>query len=297
MMNRGTLQALKELNLTQKIALTQSRIRDYYRHFNGNIYVSFSGGKDSTVLLDIVRSVYPSVPAVFYNTGLEYPEIVDHVRKTKNVIEVRPKITFKQTIEQYGYPVVSKEVAQKIHEIRTTKSSKLRNKRLHGDNKGNGKIPEKWKFLIDAPFKISHRCCYHLKKSPSKHFEKESGLHPIVGMMTEDSTLRVTNYLKYGCNQFTSNRPMSTPMAFWTEADVWDYIHTQKLPVSSIYSKGYTRTGCMFCLFGVGLEKYRTGINKFDLMKETHPGLYDYCMNTLDCRSVLNYVYQGEYEE
>lgn len=50
---------------------------------------------------------------------------------------------------------------------------------------------------------------------------------------------------------------------------------------------GVTRTGCMFCLFGVHLEKHP---NRFEKMRKTHPKLYDYCMNTLGIKQVLDYI-------
>ena len=102
---------------------------------------------------------------------------------------------FTQVIEKYGYPVISKETAQKIREVRTTKSEKLKNKRLYGDEWGNGKLSEKWKFLINAPFKISERCCHVMKKGPIKKYAKETGRGAIVGTMAADSRLRKTAYL------------------------------------------------------------------------------------------------------
>ena len=65
-----------------KIVRSNKRIIDFYNHFDGNVYVAFSGGKDSTVLLDLVRKIYPDVPGVFVDTGLEYPEIGDYAVST-----------------------------------------------------------------------------------------------------------------------------------------------------------------------------------------------------------------------
>ena len=64
------LKQKQSLPLEAKIAMTLRRIREWYEYWDGNVYVSFSGGKDSTVLLHLVRQHYPGVPAVFSDTGL-----------------------------------------------------------------------------------------------------------------------------------------------------------------------------------------------------------------------------------
>ncbi len=275
-----------------KIAMSKQRIREWYRHYYGNVYVAFSGGKDSTVLLDLVRSEYPDVPAVFADTGLEYPEIRQFVKTIDNVTWIKPKMKFPEVIEKYGYPVASKETSQKIHEVVRTKSVKFRHKRLFGDNNKykSGKIPNKWQFLINADFKVSHKCCDILKKNPSKKFEKDVGLKPMTGVMAKDSKLRKQKYINRGCNSF-GKRPESMPLAFWTENDIWEYIKKKNLPYSKIYDMGYNNTGCMFCMFGVHMEKSDLfHKNRFQRMKQTHPKLWNYCINKLGLRKVLNTI-------
>lgn len=283
------LKRLQELPLVQKIALTERRLSQFYYHYKGNVYISFSGGKDSTALLHLARNLFPDIKAAFIDTGLEYPEIRDFVKQAENVDWVKPQKTFKQVIDQYGYPVVSKEVAQKINDIRTTKSDKFRNKRLYGDAKGNGKLPEKWKYLIDAPFKISGTCCEALKKRPAKKYEKETGLHAIVGTMAAESYLRKTQWLRGGCNSFSTSRPMSAPMSFWTEEDVLKYLSDFNVEYSKIYDMGEKRTGCMFCMFGCQFDD-EDGIQRFERMKTSHPKQYTYCMDNLGLRDVLAFV-------
>ena len=280
------LKQRQSLPLEAKIKLSLDRIKKFHDYFNGNIYISFSGGKDSTVLLNLVRSLYPKVPAVFVNTGLEYPEIVEFVKTKKNVIWLKPKMNFKDVIEKYGYPVVSKEVSRAIYEIRNANQN-TKNTRLYGDSRGNGKMSMKWRYLINAPFKISNSCCNVIKKRPLKIYNKETNFKPIVGMMAGDSRRRQFVYLQNGCNTFDINNPMSNPLMVWLEKDIWDYIKKYNIPYSSIYDKGYHRTGCMFCMFGVHLEEKP---NRFQLMEKTHPKLYKYCMENLGCKKVLDYI-------
>ena len=265
------------------------RIRQFYDYYNGEIYVSFSGGKDSNVLLDIVRQEYPNVPAVFIDTGLEYPEIREFVKTIKNVTWVKPAMNFKDVLEKYGYPLVSKEQAQCIREVQkgTTEyiESKRRGKVLGRNGRPVGAVSKKWQYLMDQKdIMISEKCCDVMKKRPAHAYEKETKRHPVIGTMAEDSRLRRQSLQKYGCNGFDMKNPHSRPISIWLEKDVWEYTKTKNLPYSKIYDMGYPRTGCMFCMFGVHLEKEP---NRFQLMQKTHPKLYDYCMEKLGCRKAL----------
>lgn len=107
------LRQLQAMPLSIKIRLTQNRIREWVNEFGTDgVYVSFSGGKDSTVLLDIVRKLYPTVRGVFVDTGLEFPEIREFVKTYENVEWLKPKMNFKEVIKKYGYPFTSKETAE-----------------------------------------------------------------------------------------------------------------------------------------------------------------------------------------
>lgn len=92
------LRALQAKTLEEKIQISTARIIEWYENWEGQVYVSFSGGKDSTVLLDLVRKIYPDVPAVFADTGLEYPEIREFVKGYDNVVWVKPKMTFSEVL-------------------------------------------------------------------------------------------------------------------------------------------------------------------------------------------------------
>ena len=127
------LEQMQSLPLEAKIRMTEQRIRLWIDTFGADgVYVSFSGGKDSTVLLDILRNRMGerSIPAVFVDTGLEYPEIREFVRSFENVVWLKPKMNFKQVIEKYGYPFISKEVSESVQGARKYLTSILEEKSL-----------------------------------------------------------------------------------------------------------------------------------------------------------------------
>lgn len=172
---RQDLKIMQGWSLERKIRVAQTRIMEWYMRYDGQVFISFSGGKDSTVLLDLARRVYPDIPAVYVDTGLEYPELRDFVKTKDNVIWLRPRYPFTQILEKYGYPIISKEVSDVINGAR--KGQPYRLARLNGellDKNGKKSIYncENYKYLLDAPFKISARCCYHMKKAPLNKFEK-----------------------------------------------------------------------------------------------------------------------------
>ena len=249
-----------------------------------NVYVAFSGGKDSTVLLDIARKLYPEITGVFNNTGLELPEIIKFVKTFDNIVTLRPKMPFHQVIEKYGWPVISKEQSQFIHEYRNTKSDKLRSLRWNGRSNGRSKISECWKFAVNAPFKISHICCDKLKKDPAKRFEKKTGMKPMLGNMMGESQLRRQH--GHICNLYDVKRPVSKPLLQWEESDIWAYIKENDLPYCEAYDQGWERTGCVFCMYGI----HKDDPNRFQMIKTSHPNLYDYCINKLGAGEVLDFM-------
>lgn len=338
------LRQKQSLPLEGKIILAEQRIREWYDHWAGDVYISFSGGKDSTVLLDLVKRLYPDVPAVFVDTGLEYPEVRRFATERADVV-LRPEMRFDQVIKTYGYPVVSKEVANTVagakrsiekgvYSLRLCKLGVKRDEYggLHDDGKYNydttidgSKFRQtKWRFLLDAGFKVSACCCDVMKKRPLEIYEKQTGRKPIIATMAVESMNRESAWLKNGCNAFNAKKPKSTPMSFWTEQDVLHYLKQNNIPYCSVYgdirvkppkdtidgqmniidyigcyepgdtleTTGCDRTGCMFCAFGI---KQEGTPNRFQRMKETHPRQYAYCMKSLEegglgLREVLEYI-------
>lgn len=288
-MTKDELIILQHYPLDLKVAKSRQRIREWVGHYGEDgVYVSFSGGKDSVVLLDLVRQEYPNVLAVFCDTGLEFPEIKEFVKTFDNVEIIRPRKSFREVITNYGYPIISKEVSNKIYDIQHSNSEKLIKRRLHGrEGDGAFKLPEKWHYLLDMDFRISDKCCYHLKKSPFRRYENKTHRVPILGNMACESMLRETWYLKYGCNAFEKSKPSSTPLGFWTEQDVYGYIvengleiapvygEIKKTPAGRYYMDGRNRTGCVFCGYGCHREKCP---NRYQQLEASHKRLYDYCI-------------------
>ena len=325
--NKGDLQQMQSLPLSAKIIMTQQRIRQWYDYWDGDVYVSFSGGKDSTVLKHIIDNMsgIGKVPAVFVKTGLEYPESQQFVKAINageyecfnpDVEILRPEMRFYEVVKQYGYPVASKEVSQTVYEGKRsldTGKYTYRIKKLNGEavdkdgNLSSYNIPQ-WKFLLDAPFEVSHKCCDVMKKAPAKNYEKQTRRKPFIGTQATESRLRQTKWLRFGCNAFEQKRPTSQPLSFWTEQDILHYIKKYNVPYCSVYgdiqikqqnadivpgqtnlidylgcyepedkleTTGCDRTGCIFCMFGCHLEK---APNRFQRLKETHPRQYKYCI-------------------
>lgn len=332
--NKEELKALQSLPLHHKIALTQARIEEWVEHYGEDgVYVSFSGGKDSTVLLHIVREMYPDIEAVFVNTGLEYPEIQKFVKTFDNVTILRPNIRFDEVIKKYGYPVISKEVSNTIAGARRSIEKGVYSHRLcklgvsredYGGLLDDGKYDydkalerskfrqHKWKPLLEASFYCSSYCCDEMKKKPAAKYEKKTGKKPMIAELAEESANRENAWFKNGCNGFGAKKPKSTPMAFWTEQDVLQYIKDNNIPIASVYgdivyaedpeqvrwseavpamaeldtasqrkltTTGCKRTGCIFCAFGAHCR----GDTRFVDLKETHPRQYEYCIGGGEC--------------
>ena len=250
--------SLLALPLEDKIVTSWEKIDQWYTAWGGQSYVSFSGGKDSTVLAYLAARYLASfrtppwpLNLVFVNTGLEYPEIqrfvneyAEWLRKefphiTVNLVRLRPKMNIRQVVTKYGYSIVSKEVAGVVYETRKNpncvRAKKLRGELLDKDGNPSAYNCDNWSFLLDAPFPISDRCCHVMKKASAHRYEGETKEKPMVATMADEGRQRFQKWIATGCNAFEGKQPMGKPMSFWTEQDVLRFIVERGIPYSSVY--------------------------------------------------------------
>lgn len=303
--NIGDLCQMQSLPLHSKIRMTEQRIEGWIDEFGEDgVYIAFSGGKDSTVLLDIIRNRmgYKNIPAVFVDVPTQFIELREFVKTWKDVEIIKPKISFMDICEKYGFPLISKEVALKVVRIHKNPETSTYWKYFDGSVKGKSVFDcSKYRFIIDAPFNISHQCCEEMKHKPSFEYGNKTHRKPIVATMADESKSRTKTWLQHGCNAFEAKRKISAPISFWTEQDILTYIHTYSIPICSVYGKvvenyeaeglldgqvtfddfkcdkiykttGCNRTGCALCGFGchLGNSRYR-----FAELRETHPKMYN----------------------
>jgi len=277
------------LSLEEKIKIAENNIWEWHEYWKGKVYVAFSGGKDSICLLHLVRLMFPKIPAVYYSIGIEFPEVMKIIKTTNNIQIIKPRISFKKVLQNYGYPIVSKETAFKIREARNTSSSYLRNMRIIGDlGKYNSGIPVKYRYLLEAPFLISEKCCNIFKKEPSFRYVKEIGRQPMIGVKAKDSQQRESSQKRYGCNAFHLRNPQGRPIMSWSDEDAWAYIKWYQLEYPALYDMGWSQTGCVACGFGITNE---VSPNRFERMRKTHPKLWNYCIKKLGYAKVLDFMH------
>ena len=268
MPTRDELRMLQALPLSLKIRMTKRRILDWIKEFGEDgVYLSWSGGKDSTVLRHIIMQDFPGVVSVFVDTGLEYPEIRRFVNATKDRGEpveiLRPAMRFDEVIKTLGYPIIGKRQADTIELARKNMGAGKYSLRLRllgitpEEAEANGwKIPpddllqryenaadgskfsvEHHKKLLYADFKVSAKCCDVMKKKPASEYQRRTGRMPIIATMAQESMVRESAWLKNGCNAFNAKHPSSQPMSFWTGNDVLEYIKTYDVEIASVYGE------------------------------------------------------------
>lgn len=289
-MNIGDLKQRQGLPLEAKIKKSIRVIEDFYEIYEGDVYIG-RGGVDSTIVSWLAQqSIYKDKIENVCVAGVEPIENIKFNRE-QGVKLLKGGGTM-NVIEEWGYPLISKQVAAYISRYTRTKHEWVKEKRLNGFMGRNGKrimmgsIPKKYQFLIYAPFEVSERCCDKTKKKPLKQYEKISKKHPITGEMASESLLRKNNYLKHGCIMTDKKAPKCTPIGFWTSKDIKECILKYNIPYSKdiygdivevngelVFSKEQ-RTGCTICAFGIMFDE-----DRFERLKAKNPMQYNYMMD------------------
>ena len=261
-----------------KVRMTETRLREFINYYGENdVAICISGGLDSTAGAHFIWQRYPKVKAVSV-MGIECKENIEQMIIMRDVWghdvkPVRPGMSQEAVLKAFGYPVVSKRASKSLNYLQNPTEENYWSRRLalegltREDKKAPSfKLAEKWKFLINAPFKIDNKCCYYMKETAVQNYCKENGYASIICTLVEESQNRLDGYCKKGgCNSFEGTGE-STPFSFWTKQDILRYLHENKVDISKAYGeiqideegKYYTtkakRTGCPICMYGMELD-------------------------------------------
>ena len=260
------------MTLDDKVTEACHRIEDVWNETDGKCYVSFSGGKDSTVLLALIKmcqELYTvgDIPAVFSNTGIELGVTVDFVKWVKenwypNVVIIHPVKPFDTVLKEHGKPIRSKLKSKKLHQFHYGKRTEALLLLLLGktmQNKSTCKyvLANKDLHMIhdDFPIKPSAECCDWMKKKPFEHYAKETGMKgAMLGLRASEGGAResaMATRVRYGgkpCTWLKGKIIQKAPIIDWTDEDVEEFINEYNVPLSTAYTiHHFDRTGCMAC--------------------------------------------------
>lgn len=269
--------------LDVKITNAMHRIEDLYYSTNGKCFVAFSGGKDSTVILALIKmceEIYTipedGIKAVFCDTGIELGATRDFVRWCKdsewysNIEIIRPKVTFKWILDNYGKPMKSKIKSDFISRYQKKNNMNAFKYLIYGQSSTGKKyiktkIADKDLHILSKDFDISvsNNCCEFLKKRPSMDFAKENDMKgQITGIRTSEGGVRelsTIKRLKDGgklCTAKKGDLTVKMPIIDWTDDDIEQFIDLYNVPLSKAYTEyGMDRTGCIGCPFSRELKE------------------------------------------
>lgn len=252
-----------------------------------NFYISFSGGKDSTVLHHSIDEALPNnnIPRVFINTGIEYRFIQEFVKDMakvdKRIQIVNSGVNIPTMLKEKGFPFKSKLHAEFVHRYQQKGAFEKANLNYYLGLKATGieasakfKCPQKLKYQFSDSFKlpISAYCCNELKKKPLHKWEKDNNRPiAIIGTRQEEGGARA---MHQGCvlkqngkiKKFKPLNPCSEDFEDW-------YIKTRKIELCKLYYPPYNfeRTGCKGCPFAIKLQ------NELEIMEKYLPNERKQC--------------------
>lgn len=290
-----------------------------------NCHVSV-GGLDSITLLIFLKSIGITVPAIsashLEDISIQKIHSQLGVEKVKPLKKGEGYWTKSEVIREFGFPVLSKELARKIELLQnpTERNKTVRHAIITGETGAYGgyrkntrmKMSQKWleKFggyenetegvhYQTPDFKVSSKCCYYLKEKPCENWAKEHKSAPYLGLMASEGGRRETSLKINGCNYFGKTAVRSAPFAIFSRQDLLELALELEVPIPDIYGAIerkkdgtlYTtkaqRTGCSMCGFGIHLEKRP---HRFDVLKERNETEWRYWMYEVGWGSVLDYI-------
>lgn len=315
----------QQLPYEAKIAYAELRAREFADECarrDLNVHVSV-GGLDSITLLMFLRSIGIDCPAVSVSS-LE-DKSIQHIHKQLGVISLRPLKSKVEVIREFGYPILSKEIAGKIALLQnpSEKNKTVRHAIITGETGEYGgnltgtrmQLSAKWLKLFGGyenetegthyavpDFKVSDKCCYYLKEKPCDDWAKANNSVPYLGLMASEGGRREKALMRNGCNYFGETTIRSAPFAIFSRQDILQLALDLNVPVPEIYGKiqtdangnlqttGAQRTGCSICGFGIHLEKRP---HRFDQLYERNPKEWEFWMYEMGMGHVLDYIGVG----
>lgn len=310
-----------------KVAHAEVKAREFYDHMGGNVFCSVGGLDSITLLTFLRREVSKDIPGVSVSS-LEDKSIQKVHRQFDNFVVLTPLKSKVQVLREHGYPVLSKEKAEKIQLLQnpTEKNSTARHAIMTGECGQLGgfktietgsrmRLPQKWLNLFggpenekygtnyqSAPFKVSPDCCYYMKERPCDLYAKETGRKPYIGLMASEGGQREKALMKHGCNYYGKTVTRSCPFAIFNRQDILQLALDLKVPVPWIYGEivrdengelrttRAQRTGCTMCGFGIHIEKRP---HRFDRLRQDNPREWEFWMHTMGWGAVLDYIGVG----
>lgn len=238
-----------------------------------NFYLSFSGGKDSTVLHELLDLAIPgnTIPRVYANTGIELnlvrQFVQDKAEQDQRIVIIKPSQPIKKVLEENGYPFKSKEHSFYLETYQRNKAyTKTVNRYLYPSEKRKSfGCPQvlRYQFTPDFDLKISDKCCNELKKKPLKQWQKENNKpYSIVGLrQAEGGQRNRTKCLAFNGDKLKAFHPLAIVGDDFIE---W-FIEEYNVELSAVYYPPYNfrRTGCKGCPFAPDLQKELDTLQEF----------------------------------
>lgn len=262
-----------ELLLYDRLEVIKTMNKKY--DLENNAYISFSGGKDSTILHYLIDMALPNnkIPRVFINTGIEYVDIVKFVKGLASEDErftlIPPSLPIRQVLEKYGYPFKSKQHSHNVGIYQTSGKLTETNKKYLGIDKLKPTMFQcpillKYQFTNDFNIKLSDKCCYKLKKEPISKWQKQSGRQiTITGMRKEEGGNRnnITCIVTDKDKSIIKFHPLVVVSEEWED---W-FIKKNNIEICKLYLPPYNfkRTGCKGCPFSLELQQQLDTMEKY----------------------------------